>query len=89
MRGYLELVSCICVPVRRAYGGKVIPVITLPSSTGEEGWGEERSTDSDNPDAIIGDVFLLFRMIVEVLKFALLSEVMHTTTSLSNGGEGA
>ena len=44
-------------------------------------------TDSDNPDAIIGDVFLLFGMIVEVLEFALLGEVVNTSAAFSDGRE--
>jgi hypothetical protein len=46
-------------------------------------------TDSNNSDAIIGDVVLLLGMIVEVLQFSLLGEVMNTSTALSNGRKGA
>jgi len=49
----------------------------------------ERKTDSDDIDAVIGDDFLLLGMIVEVLEFALLGEVVNTPTALANGWEGA
>ncbi len=49
----------------------------------------ERKTDSDDIDAVIGDDVLLLGMIVEVLEFALLGEVMNAPTALANGWEGA
>ena len=61
----------------------------MHGSTSDPGGGEGRLTDSNNPDAIIGDVFLLFGMIVEVLEFALLGEVINTSAAFSDIRESA
>jgi len=54
----------------------------------EDGHVTEGNTDSDDPDAIIGDYFLFFGMIDKVLQFALFREVVDTSTALANGWEG-
>lgn len=45
--------------------------------------------DLDNPNAIVGDISLFFRMIIKVLQFVLLSKVMDTPTTLTDGRKSA
>jgi hypothetical protein len=77
-----------------AHGREIITVIALVvivvvenvSSTERK---RSHSTDPDDPDAIIGDDFLLFWVIVEVLQLSLLGEVVDAPAALANGREGA
>lgn len=55
----------------------------------EECGKRKGQTDSDDFDAVVGDVLLLFRVIVKVLQLALLSKVMNTPAALTDGWEGA
>lgn len=81
------------MPVVVAYCREIIAVIALVVRgvvvRERKGTATKEGTDSDDPDAIIGHDLFIFGMIVEVLQFALLGEVMNSSTAFANGWEGA
>ena len=65
-----------------------ILVQVVNSGVKERGKGKGRQTP-DDLDAVVGDVLLLFRVIVKVLQLALFSKIMNTPAALANGWKDA